>query len=130
MALPKALRNEGLPRFPPHFAHPLLPILRIVTFQDPFDRIPLPRQLLITGHSMYKTVASPTQPRHTIEPPLLVPASLQNLGVHTTWYQVMIRQWDPVSFAYLTVAGLRAEPSGWGRSGTGDVITKNGIDKT
>lgn len=91
---------------PPHPSNPPSPILHILPLQYPLHSKILPSKLLITRHPMHKTMTSPTQPRNTIQHPLIMPPLLQHLGMHAPRNKMMIRQRDPVALADL--AGLRA----------------------
>lgn len=54
-------------------------------------------------------MASPTQPRHTLQLILRMPASLQHLRMHEPRYQVVVCERHPCPLTYLAFGGLRAE---------------------
>lgn len=84
---------------PPNPPNPLPPPPHILPPTQPLHRKPLPRQLLIARNPMHKAMARPTNPRHIVQLPLLMPASLQRLRVHLTGDEMVVRQGNPVSVA-------------------------------
>ncbi|GFF47778.1 hypothetical protein IFM46972_08385 [Aspergillus udagawae] len=69
-----------------------------------------PNPLLVTRHPMHETMARPTQPRHTIQHPLLMPPLLEHLCMHAARNQMVIREGDPVALADLAGVGARGRP--------------------
>lgn len=111
-------------RLPPHPTNPLCPILYILPLHNPFDRIILPSQLLISCHPMYKAMTSTTQPRNTIQRPLIMPLSLQHFRMHTSRNKMMIRQRNPVALANLASLSARGTPDRWCASHTCCVLAE------
>lgn len=55
-------------------------------------------------------MTSTTQPRNTIQRPLVMPTPLEHLRMHTSRNEMMIRQRDPVTLANLTRLCTRGAP--------------------
>ncbi len=93
--------SNNLPSLPPHPSNPPCPPPHILPPKQPLHTPPLPRQLLITRQPMHKTMTRPTQPRHTIQSPLLMPAPLDDLRMHLPRDEMVVGKGDPVSAADL-----------------------------
>lgn len=105
---PQLLRT--LPCLPPHPPNPHGPIPHILPLTNPLNSKPLPSELLITRHTVHKTMTSATKPRHTIQHPLIMPPLLNNLRMHPTRNQMVIRERDPVALADLARVRARTRP--------------------
>jgi hypothetical protein len=118
-----------LPTPPPHTPNPpnpaldTLPSLYILldtTAPNEVDGIKVPSQLLIPRQAMHKTMTSPAQPRHAIQPILCMPAPLPHARMRCFGDEMVVRQGHPVSAAELAGRGARAAPDGgWGGDGGG-----------
>ena len=94
-----------LPGLPTNPANPPSHLLHIIPAQNAIKRVPMPSKLLITRHPMHKIVASPAQPGHAIQHPLIMPPPLEHLGMHFLGDEMVIRQRDPISAANLARVG-------------------------
>lgn len=86
-----------LPLLPPHSSNPLYPRLYIIPLLQQLQTPITLRQLFIRPTPMHKAMTSPTQPRNTIQHILIMPSPFQNPLVRTLGYQMMVRQWYPLS---------------------------------
>ena len=100
-------------RLPPNLPNPAGEPCDILPFKQSLHTVKLPRQRLITGNTMYKAVASPTQPRNVLKFVQRVPSSLQNSGVRSFWNQMMEGQWYPIPFTDLALCNSVLVPDLW-----------------
>jgi hypothetical protein len=122
-------RTSYLPTPPPHTPNPPNPaldtlpplcILLDTPTANQVDGIKVPSQLLIPRQAMHKTMTSPAQPRHAIQPILCMPAPLPHARMRCFGDEMVVRQGHPVSAAELAGRGARAAPDGgWGGDGGG-----------
>lgn len=113
--------QSSSPCLPSHPAYPPRPPSYILPLPQQLHTPPLPRQLLIPRHSMYKPMTSTTQPRHLVQFPFLMPPSLDDFCVRRSRNEVVICQGDPVPIADLAAGSAGARVDGRRRCGGGDV---------
>lgn len=100
---------ELLLGFPSDFADPNCPLLNIVSFQQKLDAIPLLSQFFVCCKAMYEAVTRSTKPSNLVQLPASMPATFDNLCMHSSWDQMMIGEWQMFPLADLTLGG----PTGW-----------------
>lgn len=117
--------------FPPDLADPNCPFLDIISFQQQLNAIPLLGQFFISRKSMDKTVTSSAQPSDFVQLPASMPATLNNLCMHSPWDQVMISKRKMFSLANLTLGGSTGRHELWWCSGpTRDVRREDRFEQS
>lgn len=87
--------------FPPYPPNPIGPCDDIFSLHQLVDAPIVLGQLFVTSNPVNEAMASPTQPCHAVKPPFLVPAPLGSFGMDLLRDQMVISEWDPVTFADL-----------------------------
>jgi hypothetical protein len=89
------LPSHPSPSLPPNLPNPPRKKPHILPLHQSFYTIALPRQLLVAGNAMHKTMTSTTQPRYIIQLIFCMPSPLQYLRMHRFGDKMVVCKWYP-----------------------------------